>query len=687
MVEHTDDTLFLLDTHLPQDLEYVPINDSHFTEAEDEDWGNFSMLRGSELQVPPRSYVNDFRAAAEGKTMILGQVDVSQLEKQEAEIGESKRLVGVGDQAAFRKKYEELWDQHKKAKRSMTKSFQRREKELEQQKKTMKNAAERRSAKITDAFERVHKVLDDTVKTRKGESSTKMGGLNDQQNWLPSGKGKSKKVEVRMDLARCIKDKLPCAFFVVLITLWDRLGGNPIELSRKARVTHPKRHSGRFYNTTLRFEESLFLKVPSRLRAPMCISFELFILRNSQFPSDKVVAHGFFPLVDSDFELLRGKFKVPLLRGPIDKTVDKYSNLTGKMQEDLDSWLCNLYFQLYSEDPPNYLPLRLPEQYDEFAYSVTKPDGLKSQQASRRKLEYLVTEAAADLSASGLKHAELWVSVILLVLMAWSSRFTHYFGQWCYLQACSITVNQFAPVWLTFKLRYATDSGIGFRVGLILVGTLFSVCLFVILCGLSVLSIRKFGRFPNIIFRSLAYFGIMILLDWLFTLIESVMWGYLADEWAGDSFILYSFFDETEEVGAVGVILTFLLYCALSALAAFVLYNYFLKLHMHGRLLDLYLRLTASESAFFVPYDNEVSLKYLTWVVEKSLNYRSLQGVTRKLALSEYSLTESDNLKEEKKSKLAIFSEDATGKRALYRHFDRLPDGAFCELATPGRVN
>jgi len=40
--------------------------------------------------------------------------------------------------------------------------------------------------------------------------------------------------------------------------------------------------------------------------------------------------------------------------------------------------------------------------------------------------------------------------------------------------------------------------------------------------------------------------------------------------------------------------------------------------YMHGRILDLYRRLSGNYKAFFVPQDNEVSLKYLQWVVAKA---------------------------------------------------------------------
>lgn len=39
---------------------------------------------------------------------------------------------------------------------------------------------------------------------------------------------------------------------------------------------------------------------------------------------------------------------------------------------------------------------------------------------------------------------------------------------------------------------------------------------------------------------------------------------------------------------------------------------------MNGRILDLYKRLSGSMKSFFIPHDNEVSLKYIQWVVERA---------------------------------------------------------------------
>lgn len=97
---------------------------------------------------------------------------------------------------------------------------------------------------------------------------------------------------------------------------------------------------------------------------------------------------------------------------------------------------------------------------------------------------------------------------------------------------------------------------------------------------------------------------------------------------------------------------------------------------MNGRMLDTYHRLTSLESEFLVPYDSEVSKKYLTWVISKAHKYKTLGGEIRRVAVAEYSERNNDQTY----SHIAVYNE---GKgRSLYRHFMRLPVGAICELST-----
>ena len=59
-------------------------------------------------------------------------------------------------------------------------------------------------------------------------------------------------------------------------------------------------------------EESLMFVAPSRseVKPSMAFLFELFLLKSPEYKHDQVLGWGVFPLIDSEFELIKGKFKV-----------------------------------------------------------------------------------------------------------------------------------------------------------------------------------------------------------------------------------------------------------------------------------------------------------------------------------------------------------------------------------------
>ena len=66
------------------------------------------------------------------------------------------------------------------------------------------------------------------------------------------------------------------------------------------------------------------------------------------------------------------------------------------------------------------------------------------------------------------------------------------------------------------------------------------------------------------------------------------------------------------------------------------LYMYFLKLHMNGRMLDIYHRLHGSQDDFFVPFDLEISNEELSYIVKKAEQWRGEEGERRKTAVYDY---------------------------------------------------
>jgi hypothetical protein len=61
-----------------------------------------------------------------------------------------------------------------------------------------------------------------------------------------------------------------------------------------------------------------------------------------------------------------------------------------------------------------------------------------------------------------------------------------------------------------------------------------------------------------------------------------------------------------------------------------VFYNYIIFHHHDGRLQDIYVRLIGIEKAFFIPGDNEMSLKHLLWAYHVSIR-NSFRIVVNKL--------------------------------------------------------
>ena len=76
------------------------------------------------------------------------------------------------------------------------------------------------------------------------------------------------------------------------------------------------------------------------------IIFELVYLSSKNSLQDVVIGWGAFPIVNGEFEINSGKFKVPLLYGNVDWTTNKFKDIEQKYMRNIDEWLCNLYIQV-----------------------------------------------------------------------------------------------------------------------------------------------------------------------------------------------------------------------------------------------------------------------------------------------------------------------------------------------------
>jgi len=97
--------------------------------------------------------------------------------------------------------------------------------------------------------------------------------------------------------------------------------------------------------------DRLYYMLPpgNELKPSNVIIFEIVYI-SSRARGDKIVGWGAFPIVNGEFELNTGKFKVPLLSGDIQWEFNKFKDIEQKYKRNIDEWLCNLYIQIRRVD-------------------------------------------------------------------------------------------------------------------------------------------------------------------------------------------------------------------------------------------------------------------------------------------------------------------------------------------------
>jgi len=238
-----------------------------------------------------------------------------------------------------------------------------------------------------------------------------------------------------------------------------------------------------------------------------------------------------------------------------------------------------------------------------------------------------------------------------------------------------------------------------YELGVVIMGHLTNIFAFLVLIGIAAASILAVGHFPDVLSRFVAFYGVAACLDPVVIFVLDAATGNydcsssahpecqddIANDackcWEGDAFKLYVRFRTDEGSGVIGVFLTLFVYVVLFLLAAFLLYVYLLRLHLDGRMLDLYRRLHAPERAFLVPDDFEVSAEELVSIIEAARGWRGAHEEKQRVAVCEYVLTDPlDSSFREVTTDIVIYKAHLNGTRTLYRRFLRHADGTIVEL-------
>lgn len=97
-----------------------------------------------------------------------------------------------------------------------------------------------------------------------------------------------------------------------------------LQIDFERTYTRYTRFNGRSVDENLEFEDNVSVLIPPRPQTTNCLLFQLVLLESDTVRKDYTVGWGVFPLVNADFKVNEGKFKVPLLFGNVNPALDKY---------------------------------------------------------------------------------------------------------------------------------------------------------------------------------------------------------------------------------------------------------------------------------------------------------------------------------------------------------------------------
>ncbi|KAL8561388.1 hypothetical protein ACOMHN_063315 [Nucella lapillus] len=339
-------------------------------------------------------YLSEFEREVEPDVVMLGAISLQEVQEEERRLREEH--VGYLQQEALAKRRREqvLMQQEEGVKERLAAHLRQRRQEIAQREELLRQREKLLMERLHRGFRKAESQLVSALEDRKGEVKTFYGDLMTSEGQYGGSRGRRWKVDwnrtpqpiqVKLKCLRGVKDKLPGGRYVLIVSLYNRMGGHGMRWSKLkgqqwGGATLPIFHEGNFHNVEMKMDQSVFTVLPAKasLRPGMVLTFELFLLRGSVVSTDRVVAWGVFPICDGQFDIIEGKYKCPMLRGPMDMDIDKHEKIEELMASDLDHWLANLYFEVVKL-PRYYARQKEYEVELQFSSGLTgHPDRLKA---------------------------------------------------------------------------------------------------------------------------------------------------------------------------------------------------------------------------------------------------------------------------------------------------------------------
>ena len=315
----------------------------------------------------PEEYVAEFLNDVPAKEIVVGGISLRDIQLQERRI-EMERLDTMRKEVLrYRRREEALMIQEERARVRVLDTADQKQTHLDEQHIQNVQSIRRLERSMRRSFIRKEDQLRQNLEDQHAIVSKKIGTLEKRQNtdelsynvFSVKWDRVPQPVAIDIQMMRAVRDRLPNGRYVFLVTLYDRIGGSPLFWTEAGLngsavglpgATDPVRHKGRYYDLDTPVYKTAHTICPSKrdIKPTLTYVLEVFQLGTGKWP-DRVVAWSVLPAVDIACNYTVGKFRLPLLRGPVDPDLDLYSRFENSYTADLDRWLCNVYVEIRLE--------------------------------------------------------------------------------------------------------------------------------------------------------------------------------------------------------------------------------------------------------------------------------------------------------------------------------------------------
>lgn len=355
-----------------------------------------SRLRAA-VDPPAPGYVAEYQRGVRGSELVVASVGVEEVRARERAM-ELERLADAREETnVYRAREANLLYREDRARRRVLAYKHEIERKVALEKQSVIEISISGERALAPAFARARRGLERALQAQAGRVREVFGELRPGET--PGGRrfrvdwlGVPQPIEIRLHCVRAVRDRLPRGSYVMLSSMAERLGGRVMRwrkgsefddldeedsidtdggVSRPA-ATLPVKHGGRYFDRELRFDQNVYQLCPSKsdVRPGNVLVFELFRLagggggggagpgaaggascgssrhKGGELDEDTAVGWCVLPLADSRLRVVRGSFRIPLLRGEPNPSIDLHEGLEKLIAADLEAWLGNLYLDI-----------------------------------------------------------------------------------------------------------------------------------------------------------------------------------------------------------------------------------------------------------------------------------------------------------------------------------------------------